>query len=157
MTILFLSEKINYKTDNLFIAFSVIYLVLPSLNLYPDSSSFNSYSFLYGFSWSSHLELFSNPRVLTKQTNWFDNYLENSNNNAHYLLYVDSNFLRNGWSIILVMMVSIGILGITLLIMKCFSVSKVKSTSFQNKCRLAYQCLWNHQRLGYHHQDFDHS
>lgn len=75
LTILFLAEKINYKTDNLFITFSVVYLILPSLNLQPDSSSLNSYSFLYGFSWSSNLELFSNPRWLTTSTNWFNNYL----------------------------------------------------------------------------------
>lgn len=55
ITIIFLSHLLTYKTDNLFITLSVVYLTLPTLNLIPSSSTYNCYSFLYGFSWSSYL------------------------------------------------------------------------------------------------------
>lgn len=55
LTLVFLAGGISYKTDNLFASFSVLYLVLPSLNLRPDSSAYSAYSFLYGFSWSALL------------------------------------------------------------------------------------------------------
>lgn len=54
-TIVFMGQQMTYKTDNIFITFGVIYLVLPTLNLTPSSSNFNSYSFLYGFAWSTYL------------------------------------------------------------------------------------------------------
>ena len=54
-TVVFMGQHLTYKTDNLFITFGVIYLVLPTLNLSPSASAFSSYSFLYGFAWSTYL------------------------------------------------------------------------------------------------------
>jgi len=54
-TVIFLARQINYKTDNVMITFGVVYLILPSLNLSADPSAFNTYSFMYGFAWSTFL------------------------------------------------------------------------------------------------------
>jgi hypothetical protein len=144
LTLVFLAGGVSYKTDNLFITFAVLYLVLPSLNLRPESSAFSSYSFLYGFSWSTLLELFSTPRGLSMRTGWFDGYLQNSNTNAHYLLFVDSNLLRNGWSIIL-MLVGVGIpLALIALGMRCLAVRP-------------FSGQWQCSKVGFHWQDVDHS
>jgi hypothetical protein len=54
-TVVFMGQQLLYKTDNIFITFSVLYLILPSANLAPSASAFACYSFLYGFAWSSYL------------------------------------------------------------------------------------------------------
>lgn len=54
-TVVFMGQQLTYKTDNLFITFSVLYLLLPSVNLIPSTEAFAVYSFLYGFAWSSYL------------------------------------------------------------------------------------------------------
>ena len=74
-TVVFMGQELNYKTDNIWITMGVIYLVLPTLELFPSASSLNSYSFLYGFAWSTFLELFSDPRGLSSSVTWFDGYL----------------------------------------------------------------------------------
>ena len=146
VTVIFLSRQINYKTDNLFIVFAVVYLVLPSSNLEANESAFNSYSFIYGFAWSTFLEMLSNPRFVTRSTSWFsDGYLSKVPNNSHYLLFVDNNVLRNGWSILLMLIVVIGVLGIAMLVMRGCSVKKIKRGDSR----------WS--RVGYSSTDFDHS
>jgi hypothetical protein len=55
LSVIFWGQHVNYKTDNTFILFSVIYLTLPSLNLTLGEGLFQVYSFLYGFAWSCHL------------------------------------------------------------------------------------------------------
>ena len=104
-TVVFMGHHLTYKTDNIWITFGVIYLLLPSLNLSPSASAFNCYSFLYGFAWSTYLEKFSNPRSLTSSVSWFDNYLDQPRNNAHHILFIDNNVIRNGWSILLFLIV----------------------------------------------------
>ena len=75
-TVLFLSRQINYKTENVLIIFAVVYLILPSTNLRATESAFNCYSFIYGFAWSTFLEMLSNPRFVTRSTTWFtDGYI----------------------------------------------------------------------------------
>lgn len=144
LTLVFLAGGVTYKTDNLFVTFSVLYLILPSLNLRPESSAFSAYSFLYGFSWSALLELLSTPRGLSMGTRWFDSYLQNSSSNAHYLLFVDSNLLRNGWSIILVLL-GVGVpLALIALGMRCLAVRP-------------FSGQWRCSKVGFHWQDVDHS
>jgi hypothetical protein len=145
LTLVFLAGGVAYKTDNLFATFSVLYLCLPSLNLRPESSAFSAYSFLYGFSWSALLELFSNPRALSQGTLWFDDYLQASNSNAHYLLFVDSNVIRNGWSILLVLLTVVTPLALLALAMRCLAVRPSPSGA----------CRWS--KVGFDWRDVDHS
>ena len=129
--------------------FSVTYIVLPSINLLASNPNFTSYSFLYGFAWSTLLEFFSNPRYLTQSSNWFpDNYLQKVQNNSHYLLYVDNNFLRNCWSIILVLIVILAIYTLIRLIMSLFTVKK-GSTLTYTKENCLFKFLYNWKRIGY--------
>jgi len=55
IAIINLGKGIYYKLDNIFITFSVIYLILPSTNIVLDKGSYNAYNFLYGFAWSCGL------------------------------------------------------------------------------------------------------
>lgn len=123
-TVVFLGQQLSYKTDNIFITFTTIYLALTALNLTPSDSTFNCYSFMYGFAWSSYLEMLSNPRDLTANSGWFHSYLDRANNNAHFVLFVDNNIIRNCWSMLLFLMIAVGILGLAILVFKCFSVKK---------------------------------
>lgn len=77
-------------------------------------------------------------------TMWFDDYLQNSNNNAHYLLFVDSNLVRNGWSIILVLVGVCVPLGLVAIGMRCLAVRPFSSQ-------------WQCSKVGFHWQDVDHS
>lgn len=154
--ILFLGQHLSYKVDNLFITFNVIYLVLPSLNLTPSSSTFNVYSFLYGFAWSNYLEMLSNPRSLSQNSNWFNSYLDRPNNNAHYVLFVDNNILRNCWSIILFLIITVGILMLFICLFKSLSVSKQRYGVLNSPIDCLKTYLYQWKRVGMNHQDFDH-
>lgn len=155
-TVIFLGKQLNYKTDNIFITFSTAYLLLTALNLEPSASNFNCYSFLYGFSWSSYLEMLSNPRDLSSSSGWFDDYLDKPNNNAHYVLFVDNNIIRNCWSLLLFLIITTAILSFAILVFKCFSV---KRYSVKNHWGPSFiQNIYNKWRgVGYNTQDFDHS
>ncbi len=156
-TVIFLSQLLNYKTDNIFITFAMIYLALPSLNLFPSASHFNCYSFLYGFSWSSYLQMFSDPRSLSEQTNWFNNYIDMPHNNAHLILFVDNNILRNCWSIFLFLIIVGGILLFLIIIFKCFSVTDQAFLSKNTEISIYERFKYSWQKVGYHHRDLDHS
>jgi len=118
-------------------------MILPSINLITSNSNFACYSFVYGYAWSTLLELFSNPRYLTRSSNWFsDNYLQKVNNNSHYLLYVDNNFIRNCWSILLVLIVAFSLYFLVRLIMGSFSVKKIKTMKYDRKNCL-YKLLYD--------------
>jgi hypothetical protein len=123
-TVIFLGQELNYKTDNLFILFTLGYLTLTALNLSPSASGFNSYSFLYGFAWSSYLEMFSNPRDLSHTSTWFSNYLDSPSNNAHSILFLDNNILRNCWSLFLFLIIFTGILLLMWIVLRCLTVHR---------------------------------
>ncbi len=97
-------KSLDYKLDNTFITMGVLYLILTGSDLTTSKNSYCLYSWLYGFSWSLGLEMFSNPRIITANRNFFDdNFLQNSHSNAHLLLFVDDNLVRNCWSIFLLL------------------------------------------------------
>jgi hypothetical protein len=54
--------------------------------------------------------MFSNPRYMTYNTHFIpNNYIQQTHNNAHSLLFIDDNIMRNGWSIMLLLFVIIGL------------------------------------------------
>lgn len=155
-TVVFAGMHLNYKTDNIFTTFATAYLVLTALNLTPSASTFNCYSFLYGFAWSTYLEMLSNPRDLSQASGWFDHYLDQANNNAHYVLFVDNNIIRNCWSILLFLIIATGVLGLAILVFKCFSV---KRNGCGVRCGPAFlqNILYQWRGIGYSARDFDHT
>jgi hypothetical protein len=154
-TVVFAGNQLAYKADNVWITFGVLYLLLPSLNLAPDSS-FHCYSFLYGFAWSTGLELFSDPRGLSQGVSWFDGYLELPNSSAHYALFVDNNLLRNGWSIFL-FLAFVGLaLALLILVFRCFSVRRQPFVS-SSRLGCVQEWLLRWRGMGKGEGDFDHS
>ncbi len=102
-------KGLDYKLDNTFITMGVVYFILTGSNLTTSKNSYCLYSWLYGFSWSLGLEMFSNPRIITADGNFFDNaFLQNHQSNAHLLLFVDDNLVRNCWSIFLLLFIILG-------------------------------------------------
>ena len=103
-------KSLDYKLDNTFITMGVVYLILTGSNLTISKNSYCLYSWLYGFAWSLGLEMFSNPRIITANENFFDDtFLQNPQSNAHLLLFVDDNLVRNCWSIFLLLFFVLGL------------------------------------------------
>lgn len=110
IAIINLGKNLDYKLDNTFITMAVVYLVLTSSELTLSKNSYFLYAWMYGFSWALGLEMFSNPRILTGSVTFFDDaFLQNPQNNAHLLLFVDDNLIRNCWSVLLLIFVMLGL------------------------------------------------
>lgn len=63
VTLIFMSDDITYKTDNLFILCQTLPLFLYSLNL-TETASKDNYRFYYGFKWTVG-HIFGAPQYLT--------------------------------------------------------------------------------------------
>lgn len=100
--------------------------------------------------------MLSNPRDLSQNSGWFDDYLDQANNNAHYILFVDNNIIRNCWSILLFLIIATGILGLAVILFKCFSV---KRNSYGLRCGSTFiqSIFYQWKGVGYSSQDFDHT
>lgn len=106
-----IGKSLDYKLDNTFITMGVIYLALTGSNLSLSKGSYFMFGWMYGFSWSVGLQMFSNPRLLTTNGNFISNsYIQNTKSYAHLLLFVDDNFIRNCWSIFILLFIVIGLL-----------------------------------------------
>ena len=69
--------------------------------------------------------MFSNPRSLSSSVSWFNNYLERPNNNAHNVLFVDNNVIRNGWSIVLFLIAIAIVMFLIYAVLRCLTVKKL--------------------------------
>lgn len=115
-------KGLDFKVDNVFITMGTIYLALTGFSLSLDKGVYCFYGWLYGFSWSLGLEFFSDPRSLTYGGAFFDgSFIQNSKSSAHFLLFVDDNFLRNCWSIFILLFVIISLLTFSWIITKLFT------------------------------------
>ena len=76
--------------------------------------------------------MLSNPRDLSQQVGWFDGLISMPQNNAHLILFVDKNILRNCWAIFLFLLIVFAALMLLIMIFKCLSVTK-KGTYSSNK------------------------
>lgn len=111
ITVINIGKGLDYKTDNTFITMGVVYLSLTSFNISLSKGFYLLVGWMYGFSWSLGLEMFSDPRYLTYHGIFFsDGYIQIADSNAHSLLFVDDNFLRNCWSIFILIFIVLGLL-----------------------------------------------
>lgn len=127
-------KGLDYKLDNIFITMGTVYLALSGFDLNIRKGSYNLYGGMYGFSWAVGLEMLSNPRSLTSMGNFFqNNYIQKVQSNAHALLYVDNNLLRNCWSVFICIFIVLDLLIVSWIVIRILTGQPLVSLNFEPK------------------------